>query len=149
MKEHRFQLKGEWEGGRGGVGAIDVGGLKTDVSLTESMNGKGIGTNPDEMLVGSVTTCYMMTLGIRLASNNIQYKKMTVDSEGVVIEDEGLRFDRIVHYPTIVLAEDTDAKTIDTVTDLAYEAEMHCMIGNALRGNVDIQVEPKVITEQG
>ncbi|WP_176222097.1 OsmC family protein [Tuberibacillus sp. Marseille-P3662] len=148
MTEYRFHLKGEYEGGRDGAGTIDVHGLKTKVSFDSQMGGQGVGTNPDEMLVGSVATCYMMTLAARLTNRNINYVKTDIESEGIVVKDDGLRFEQITHYPTITLDKSTSSETIKDVTDLAYEAESHCMIGNALRGNVDITVHPQVVTEK-
>jgi peroxiredoxin-like protein len=34
----------------------------TKISIPKEMNGPGIGTNPDEMLLGAASTCYIIYL---------------------------------------------------------------------------------------
>ena len=36
------------------------------------MDGPGIGTNPDEMLLGAAATCYMITLAAMLERSQIE-----------------------------------------------------------------------------
>jgi Predicted redox protein, regulator of disulfide bond formation len=43
-------------------GEIASGQLQTKVSIPPEMDGPGIGTNPDEMLLGAAATCYIITL---------------------------------------------------------------------------------------
>ena len=62
MAEHLFHLKANWPGLRNDVGTIDAGNLKTEVSIPPEMDGPGVGTNPDEMLLGAAATCYIITL---------------------------------------------------------------------------------------
>ncbi len=36
------------------------------------MDGPGVGTNPDEMLLGAAATCYIITLAAMLERSNIK-----------------------------------------------------------------------------
>src|SRR5690625_5475142 len=62
MTQHHFHLQANWPGGRNSSGYIDAGELKTKISIPPEMDGPGIGTNPDEMLLGAAATCYVITL---------------------------------------------------------------------------------------
>ncbi|MCL6626498.1 hypothetical protein [Alicyclobacillus shizuokensis] len=59
MAQHVYTYQGRWQGDRQGQGKIMVGGLQSLVSTPAQMGGPGIGTNPDEMLLGAAATCYM------------------------------------------------------------------------------------------
>ncbi len=53
MARHHFHLKASWDGGRNGQGTIEAGNLKQTISIPKEMDGPGVGTNPDEMLIGA------------------------------------------------------------------------------------------------
>jgi peroxiredoxin-like protein len=143
---HRFALRGSWKGGRDGKGTIEASGLKTEVSIPVTMNGLGIGTNPEEMLLGAATTCYMITLGLMLTKRGIEVDDLTVESEGILVQDPDLRYDRI-HYKTFITKKHADPETVERLETLAIQAEKNCMISAAIRGNVEVTVEPRILTE--
>ena len=62
MTQHHFHLTANWPGKRNDIGEIQSGNLSTQVSIPKEMDGPGIGTNPDEMLLGAAATCYIITL---------------------------------------------------------------------------------------
>ena len=62
MAEHHFHLKANWPGLRNDIGTIETLNLQTEVSIPTEMDGPGVGTNPDEMLLGAAATCYVITL---------------------------------------------------------------------------------------
>ena len=55
MTIHHFHLTAEWPGGRNDIGIIQSGNLQTQISIPTEMEGPGIGTNPDEMLLGAAS----------------------------------------------------------------------------------------------
>ncbi|UOF88781.1 OsmC family protein [Fodinisporobacter ferrooxydans] len=143
MKQHQFTLTGKWQGGRNGQGTIVTNGLETTVSAPLNMNGLGIGTSSEEMLLGASATCYLITLGLMLQKRNIDVEELTIQSQGILVEDPVLRYDRIIHRPIIIIKEN-DPEMIQQAQTIAILAERNCMISAAIRGNVDVQVEPTV-----
>jgi peroxiredoxin-like protein len=128
------------------VGCVESNTLSTSVSVPAEMNGPGVGTNPEHLLLSAATTCYIITLAAILSNRKIPYIRLHVETEGVVIDDRGLRFDSIEHRPTIVVPEGTDTSRLAT---LAEHAEHACMVSGAMRGNVRLTVVPSVVIENG
>lgn len=142
MAEHHFHLTANWPGLRNDVGTIETLNLKTDVSIPPEMNGPGIGTNPDEMLLGAAATCYIITLAAMLERSGVEKKALTMESIGVVDYTNGVvTYKTIIHKPVIILAKGMAGKR-NIVERLTFKAETSCMISRALQGNVDVKVEP-------
>lgn len=145
MVKHSFHLTAEWEGLRNGKGDIETGNLKTEVSIPPEMDGPGIGTNPDEMLLGAAATCYLITLAALLENSGIGKKMLSLESEGIVDVTNGvITYEKIIHKPYIELHEDADDRTVNTVHRLVEKAEQSCMISRALKGNVVVAAEAQV-----
>lgn len=145
MAEHHFHLKADWPGGRNSAGYIEAGNLQTKISIPLEMDGPGIGTNPDEMLLGAAATCYIITLAAMIERAQLPLGEMSQESEGVVDVTNGvITYQKIIHKPTVTLK--TDAKEADykKLEKLIHKAETSCMISRALRGNVEITVQPNI-----
>ena len=140
MTEYYFHLKADWPGNRSGVGTIQAQNLQTKISIPQEMDGPGIGTNPDEMLLGAATTCYIITLAAMLERSRIEKISLVVDSSAVVDVTNGIfTYKKIIHRPTLVIVNEKDTKMANR---LLLKAEDTCMISKALRGNVVIELEP-------
>ncbi|KZO00342.1 OsmC family protein [Bacillus badius] len=145
MTVHSFHLKANWPGLRNDVGYIEAGQLKTEVSIPPEMDGPGIGTNPDEMLLGAAATCYMITLAAMMERSGLEKESLTMESEGIVEVTNGvITYKTIIHRPAITLTADATDKHMSLASKLAKKAETSCMISRALQGNVDIQLEPSI-----
>lgn len=145
MTEHVFHLKADWPGARNDVGSIEAGNLKTDVSIPPEMNGPGVGTNPDEMLLGAAATCYIITLAAMLERNKLEKVSLTMESEGIVDVTNGIiTYKKIIHRPAIVLKANASEKDIQLAHKLAGKAERSCMISRAIKGNVEIDLQTAV-----
>lgn len=137
--EHVFKLETAWNGGRNDSGEINCGQLQTTVSIPKEMNGPGIGTNPDEMLLGAAATCYLISLATMLEYSKVK-ASLSLQSEGIVQTSDNIyTYKKITHNIQIFLQEDTE-KNIRIANKLANKAEQNCMISKALRGNVEITV---------
>ncbi|WP_139490687.1 OsmC family protein [Brevibacillus dissolubilis] len=149
MGQHSFTLKATWEGGFLGTGNLEARGLQTRISLPKEFNGPNVGTNPEEMLIGSAMNCYLVTLADILDRRQLKVTSLTLQSEGFVTVESGkYRFSQIIHRPTIVLG-DGDKRTIETAQHAAHRAEAACMVSNTMRGNVEFTGEPTVRIGQG
>ena len=139
MTLHTFSLTIDWPGGRNEVGNLTAQRLETQISIPPEMDGPGIGTNPDEMLLGAAATCYMITLAAMLERSQIEAQP-TLKSEGIVEVTNGVFTYREIHHYIELNMLQQDEKKQRMAERYAYKAEEVCMISKALRGNVKIEV---------
>ncbi|MGE7983528.1 SACOL1771 family peroxiredoxin [Solibacillus sp. NPDC093137] len=138
MTVHTFTLTIDWPGGRNAVGDLKTERLQTQISIPPEMDGPGIGTNPDEMLLGAAATCYLITLAAMLERSQID-AKLDLKSEGLVDVTNGVfTYKAIHHYVDIDLQNKEDERTRRIAERYAYKAEETCMISKALKGNVEV-----------
>lgn len=146
MTKHIFELNATWPGGRNEVGQITAGNLNTKISIPPAMDGPGIGTNPDEMLLGAASTCYLISLAAMFERANISPKSLTLSSDGIVDVTNGVfTYEKIIHRPVIVLSEDATDRQKSMAQKLAEKAEKTCMISKAIAGNVLLALEVTIL----
>lgn len=146
MAEHQFHLQAIWEGGRNDTGTIESGNLKTQISIPPEMDGPGIGTNPDEMLLGAAATCYIITLAAMMERSKLEKERITLHSEGIVDVTDGVfTYKKIIHRPKVVLKQEANERDYHLARKLAEKAESSCMISRALKGNIEISLEVEII----
>lgn len=145
MAEHRFQLTATWPGGRNSSGYIASENLRTKVSIPPEMDGPGIGTNPDEMLLGAAATCYLITLAAMIERAELPLEEMSLDSEGIVDVTRGVfTYQKIIHRPKVTLKVEATEEQRNQLQKLVEKAEKSCMISRAIQGNVTIELEPNL-----
>ncbi|MBT2727174.1 OsmC family protein [Bacillus sp. ISL-75] len=150
MAEHVFHLKANWPGLRNDVGEIEAGNLKTKISIPLGMEGPGVGTNPDEMLLGAAATCYIITLAAMIERSHLQKETLMMESEGIVDVTNGVfTYKKIIHRPHIVLKPGASEKEVAMAKRLAKKAETSCMISRAIQGNVEIELQATVEVAAG
>lgn len=141
MALHHFHLDASWPGGRNGAGYIEAGNLQTKISIPPEMEGPGVGTNPDEMLLGAASTCYIITLAAMIERAGLPLKSMGMTSEGIVDVTNGVfTYRKIIHRPVVHLETDAGGEQHEKLHKLLHQAESSCMISRALRGNVEVVV---------
>jgi peroxiredoxin-like protein len=142
MAEHHFHLKADWPGGRNSEGYIEAGNLKTKISIPPEMDGPGVGTNPDEMLLGAAATCYIITLAAMIERTSLPLEEMALESEGIVDITNGIfTYKKIIHRPTVSLKDGATEKEHKKLRILVEKAEKGCMISRAIQGNVEIELD--------
>ena len=146
MESTHFTVNGSWKGDRNGTGNIrSNGGLNIDVSAPKELDGPGIGSNPEELLISSSNNCYMITLAAMLSNRKIEVAKLEVVSEGVVDKVDGkLHFKQIIHNPVIYIQDETNV-TAEKLTEISIRAEKACFISQTLRNSINISVQPKIV----
>ncbi|MBY0121716.1 OsmC family protein [Bacillus sp. S/N-304-OC-R1] len=146
MAEHHFHLKAHWPGLRNDVGEIETGSLKTKVSIPPEMDGPGIGTNPDEMLLGAAATCFIITLAAMMERSKLEKVDLYMESEGIVdVTNSVITYKKIIHRPTIVLKQGATERDEAMALKLAHKAEASCMISRAVKGNVEIELQAAIL----
>ena len=137
MVKHIFTSQINWPGGRNAIGKLETGALQEKISIPSVMDGPGVGTNPDEMLLGAASTCYTITLAALLERNEITVLDFKVESEATVSVEKGVfAYEKIVHDLYLKIDEKAD---YDKTYRLAQYAETSCMISRAVQGNVAIE----------
>lgn len=142
MSEQNFELKASWSGGLHGTGSLQTGNLTTSISVPREFDGPGVGSNPEEMLLGAAATCYIITLGTLLERAGIE--SLELQSHIYVQNRPTMKVTAITHRPIISVPPHTSEAQLDKITKAAFRAEQTCMISKALRGNVQVSVEPEI-----
>lgn len=145
MAQHDFKVTTQWQGGRESVGQLNGDVLDEQISIPSGLGGQGVGTNPDEMLVAAASTCYIISLAAVLERSGFNDIQITLHSIGRASLDKGkFKMVEITHYPEIQIDEDQVPKLKDKLSKLLQLADRNCMISNAIRGNVEVNIEPSL-----
>ncbi len=139
MSELRFNVELAWSGsGREGEGRIVTDDLELEYSVPAAMGGRGVGTNPEELLVSAVASCYSATLLGVLRRAGLPAGSVRVDAVGTVVDYPlRARFSRIVVSPTVV---DGNPALLPAYEEAAETAHDRCFVGRTIAGNVDYEV---------
>lgn len=143
---HEYPVSIEWQGGRDGSGKVSGRGFSSGLSVPAEFGGPGVGTNPEEMLAAAVAACFSITFGIIAANRKLPLVDLKTDAIGHV-EQNGASFvyTHILVKPTITLAGDATAEHETMAVDMAHKADLYCIITNAVRDKVKIEIEPTVV----
>ncbi len=95
--------------------------------------------NPEEMLVGSVNACLMLTLFYFLKKNNIEIESYESQAVGTLEKGpSGFRFTKIEVSAKINLKDPTQKEKVQELTTLAKK---YCLISNSLTTDVEYVLE--------
>ena len=109
------------------------------------MEGPGIGTNPDEMLLGAAATCFIITLAAMMERSRLEKESLTLESEAVVDVTNGVfTYKKIIHRPKIILKKMATERDVKLAAKLAQKAEESCMITRAIKGNVEVVLDETI-----
>ena len=124
-----------------GDGRIDTasGVLKeTPYSFTTRFE-RSPGTNPEELLASSHAACYSMAFALTLSNKG--YHPASINTQATCyLESQKESGFKIVKMRLETTGEVSDMDT-ETFERMAREAEAICVISNALRAGVDIELE--------
>jgi peroxiredoxin-like protein len=144
---HEYPVSVEWQGGRDGAGSIKSGrfGQEFKLSVPPEFQGPGDGTNPEELLTSAIAGCYTITFGIIAQNRKIPVQSIHAEAVGEV-EQAGAQFTykNVVIRPKIVLEAGASDDQVKLAEEMAHKADNYCIVTNALRGKVEISVEPEV-----
>ncbi|MEP6755907.1 MAG: OsmC family protein [Chthonomonadales bacterium] len=143
---HLFKLHTSYAGGSKGDGIASATGTDVAYSLPPELGGEPGRTNPEQLLLASVAACYSLTLSVLAERKRLPFVKVEVNAEGAVIVQPGgtLKYTSIKLTPTITM-DNADETQLKSMEDFAHKAELYCPISGALRGNVEVTVEPNII----
>lgn len=145
---HEYPVSVTWSGGREGSGTVTATRTKTTntLSVPPEFQGPGNGTNPEELLASSIAACYTITFGIIANNQKLPVQDIKTDAVGIV-EQSGMSFNykSITLRPTITVDASADDAAIAKIEDFAHKADGYCIITNAVRGKLEIAVEPNIV----
>jgi peroxiredoxin-like protein len=146
MKDLNFDVELRWaQIGRTGVGEIQADGLALELSGPKSMGGRGVGTNPEELLVCAVSSCYIATLFAVLRRAKLPADSLAVSASGKVTGFPiDTRFAGVVVRPAILGGDVARQAEYEAA---AAKARDHCFIGHALAPEVSYEVGPVEVCE--
>jgi len=146
MNDLRFQIELRWSGtGRDGAGEILTDDLTLELSAPQTMGSRGVGTNPEELLVSAVSSCYTATQSAILDRAKLPVDSLAVDASGTVTDLPGCaRFAGIVVRPTILGGDLTRQPEYEAAARLAHD---RCFIGHALAPKVSYEVGSAQVRE--
>jgi peroxiredoxin-like protein len=139
MKDLSFDVELTWSApGRQGAGQIQTDDLVLELSGPKSMGGLGTGTNPEELLVCAVSSCYTATLFAVLRRAQLPVDSLAVAASGTVTGfPTATRFARIVVTPTIIGGDIARQSEYEAAASLAHD---RCFIGHTLAPEVVYEV---------
>ena len=145
-EKHQFSVNSVWTGNSNADGVITAGDRTIAYGLPVTFEGKPGRSNPEEMLLGAVASCYSITLAVIAERRRLPMIRIDVEMHGEVVRlpDKTLKFTTIRIVPTVTLENAQEAQRTAAM-DAAMRAENYCIISNAVRGNVEITVEPKIV----
>lgn len=146
---HEYPVTVQWTGGREGNGTCtaNTSGAKSSLNVPAEFGGTGGGTNPEELLTSAIASCYSITFGIVAGARRLEYTGITTEAIGFVDQPNAATFifNKVILKPTITLAAGADEAQQKLAEELAHKADSYCIVTNAVRGKVEIVVEPTII----
>ena len=131
MSKHQAQVLVQWNGSFGGAGAIDSNGFKTSISLPKEFGGSGQGASPEDLLLSSIASCHLITLGIILSKNEVQYQSLSV--EGKLITETA--YPPAIEEVVLTLRIVTEI-SLEEIERLATKVDYFCLIGKVLKSDL-------------
>jgi peroxiredoxin-like protein len=150
MSDLSFDVELMWSESEGrGAGEIETDDLVLELSGPESMGGRGVGTNPEELLVCAVASCFTATLFGVLRRARLPVDSLAVGATGTVTGFPGhARFSRVVVAPTILGGDIERHLEYEKAAGIAHD---RCFIGHALApevayevGSVQVRANPEL-----
>ena len=149
-EKHCYTLQSAWTGDSDGDGTITTSwGGAVDYGVPADLGGKAGRSNPEEMLLASVTACYSITLSLLAEKRRLPLCRIEVRSEGEVVRqpDKTLKFTAIRLFPRLILKAANEEQQ-NAAQTMAHKAEVYCVISRALRGNVEMTITPEILNDQ-
>ena len=144
---HEYPVTVNWTGGRDGHGDVTPGYSQTQINLAvpPEFQGKGGAANPEELLTSAIAACYSITFGIVSSARRLPIASFQATATGTV-EQNGLSFvyKTVTIRPVITLSAEATDEHIKQTEEAAHKADAYCIVTNAVRGKVEVTIEPTV-----
>ncbi|MEO7065569.1 MAG: OsmC family protein [Rhodanobacter sp.] len=150
--QHHYQVEVEWTGNQG-TGTqnyrgyqrshqIRVAGKPTLIgSADPSFHGDASQYNPEDLLIGALSACHMMSYLHVATVADVVVTAYTDAAEGtLVLEGMGGRFVEVVLHPRVTISAGSDVAKAEA---LHVDAHHVCFIANSV--NFPVRCEPRIV----
>jgi len=133
--ENDVEWKGERAGKLAGAGLPEI-----SVGAPPEFNGREGNWSPEQLLVASVNTCYVLTLVAIAENSKIPLVNISSSAKGKLekVPPAGYQVTEILIKPKIVAAS---AKDVERVARIVDKAKQNCFISNSIKGSVTVKAE--------
>lgn len=134
-----YENEVEWKGER--AGKLAGAALPTvPVGAPPEFNGREGHWSPEQLLVASVNTCYVLTLVAIAENSKIALANLTSSARGKLekVTGAGYQITEITIKPRIVVGS---AKDMERVSRIVDKAKQNCFISNSIKGSVTVEAE--------
>jgi peroxiredoxin-like protein len=137
-KSFRYKAKTIWASGRRGLlSAVEKPNVV--VGSPPEFKGEPDVWTPEELLIGSVNTCIMLTFLSLAQARGLTPASYESDAEGQLENVEGkFRITEVTVRPHITINEEAD---LDRAREIIERAETECFISNSVKSKVKIVAE--------
>ena len=125
-----------------GVAKAGTGAFNLPVTFPSRIGEPAGTTSPEELVAAAHAACYAMALHATLGRKNASASRTVI--KATVSADKGDAGIKLTSSRLHVTAEGLQGMDAAAFRQTAQEAESKCPISNALRGNLDIEVDVEV-----
>lgn len=137
---HHFQLQSQLTDQVEGDGNLTLSTGTIEYGVPPQFGGNEGKTNPEELLLASISACYSMTLGFVFEKRKIPVQALQMQAQGIVKRIERqLVLTSITLNPIITVVDDEQVR--QDVNAAIERAQRACLISNTIRGNVELNIE--------
>ncbi len=152
-REHRYHVGIEWTGNNG-IGTRDYRSYRRDhnvsaknkatiqASSDPAFRGDASRWNPEEFLVGALSSCHMLSYLHFCAVAGITVLEYSDSAEGIMLEsgDGGGDFSKVTLHPLVTVAPGSD---LTKAIALHHDAHEKCFIARSVR--FPVECEPQIL----
>lgn len=148
MQPHYFEASATWEGDSNSTGEIQSpSGLRCHFAVPTEFGGPGGCPSPEEMLLASLASCYVITIAYMAELKKLPLHKQHITVQGMVERDpqtRRLRFTQMHLGLTFFVPSEATETQIQSILKLAYDAKSYCLVSNSLRDEIQFYIETQV-----
>jgi organic hydroperoxide reductase OsmC/OhrA len=140
-KAFRFKNSLVWNRGRRGKTSAP-GKPEMDVGSPPEFKGEPGVWSPEELLVGALNACLMLTFVSAAQNKGIQFVAYESTAEGLLENVNGkYQITEVMVQPSLVLKSQADLDAARTIMD---EVEQNCFISNSIKATVKLAAQFRV-----
>jgi organic hydroperoxide reductase OsmC/OhrA len=137
-KSFRYKAKTTWSSARRGTLAA-AGKPNVSVGSPPEFKGDGNVWAPEELLVGSLNTCMMLTFLSLAQARKVAPVGYESEAEGLLENVDGkYRITEVTVRPRVVLGSDSD---LELARKAMEGVEAHCFISNSINSKIKLAAE--------
>jgi len=138
---HHYRVK--LQGGPTGSAEVTAAGLPAlDLAPPAAFDGPGDRWSPEDLLMASVASCFLLTLRAIAAASKMDFTSVECETEGTLDRVEGgLAFREIVVRAKVSAPAGTNRERLER---LVLKAEQGCLITRSLRTPIRLQADVSV-----